>query len=117
MQLHEIYKQFDTSLDGLTSQQAKKKRSTNGLNQVPPPLSAPAWLCCLLPCLLATPSMERYNSSVPSHGYVKRNGNWLNMDSESLVPGDIVRVSAGARVPADLRVVEVSTLSRALNIC
>lgn len=76
---------------------------------MPPPLSAPAWLCCLLPCLLKTKSMMEYNEAVPEHASVRRNKNWMKMDAASLVPGDIVAVRDGERVPADIRLIEATS--------
>ncbi len=36
----------------------------------------------------------------------RRDGEWAEVEAESLVPGDVVRLSSGDRVPADLRVLE-----------
>ena len=41
---------------------------------------------------------------------VRRGGEWVSLPAELLVPGDLVRVSAGSKVPADLRLVEASNL-------
>ncbi|SNT00423.1 plasma-membrane calcium-translocating P-type ATPase [Micrococcales bacterium KH10] len=41
---------------------------------------------------------------------VLRNGQWSNIDAEELVPGDVVRVRSGDRVPADLRLIEETNL-------
>ncbi len=41
---------------------------------------------------------------------VRRAGEWTNMPAEQLVPGDVVRVSSGDRVPADLRLLEATNL-------
>ena len=102
----QIFQQYRTSADGLTSAEAKKIRENVGLNQIPPPLSAPAWLCCLLPCLLRTKSMEAYHECVPEHAQVRRNKNYVNLDANSIVPGDIVKIESGSRVPADVRIIE-----------
>lgn len=53
--------------------------------------------------------MEQFKQVVPEHAMVLRNGDWLKMDAESLVPGDIVEVQAGERVPADIRLIEMDT--------
>ena len=37
---------------------------------------------------------------------VRRNGSWQRLASELLVPGDVIRVEAGDRVPADARLLE-----------
>lgn len=40
-----------------------------------------------------------------------RDGKWSVEDSKNLVPGDIVRVRIGDRVPADLRIVKLESVS------
>ena len=50
--------------------------------------------------------MEQYNDCVPELAELKRKGRWVKMDSASIVPGDIVKVEAGMRVPADIRIIE-----------
>jgi magnesium-transporting ATPase (P-type) len=44
------------------------------------------------------------------HALVRRDGQWRDLDAEALVPGDIVRLRSGDRVPADLRLIEVTQL-------
>ena len=87
-ELADIYTYFESSRWGLTSDEARKSRQVNGLNNIPPPIAAPAWLCCLLPCLLKTKSMEQYHECVPEYAFVMRNKRWVKMDSASIVPGD-----------------------------
>ena len=105
--LNQLFSQLQSSPEGLDHKDCKQIRMKIGLNKVPPPLSAPAWLCCLLPCLLRTNAMMEYNEVVPDQAFVKRDKNWIKMDSTSLVPGDIVMVRDGERVPADIRIFEV----------
>jgi P-type Ca2+ transporter type 2C len=40
-----------------------------------------------------------------------RDGEWAIKDSVNLVPGDIVEVRIGDRVPADLRVAQLKSVS------
>lgn len=42
--------------------------------------------------------------------HVHRDGSWREIEAESLVPGDIVRLKSGDRVPADLRLIKVTDL-------
>ncbi|MFN7148429.1 MAG: HAD-IC family P-type ATPase, partial [Microthrixaceae bacterium] len=42
---------------------------------------------------------------------VRRDGTWQEIDAQDVVPGDVVRLRAGDRVPADARLFEVATLS------
>lgn len=51
--------------------------------------------------------MELYNDTVPDQANILRDGKWLKMDSASVVPGDVVMVTAADRVPADIRIMEV----------
>ncbi|MBU2754631.1 HAD-IC family P-type ATPase [Acidithiobacillus sp. CV18-2] len=41
---------------------------------------------------------------------VRRAGEWQNVDAEKLVPGDIVQLRSGDRVPADLRILSAQGL-------
>ena len=63
--LNQLYSELQTSAEGLRTDTSREIRARVGYNKVPPPLSAPAWLCCLLPCLLRTKAMMEYNEVVP----------------------------------------------------
>lgn len=41
---------------------------------------------------------------------VRRDGDWVNIDAEQVVPGDVVRIGSGDRIPADMRLLEVTNL-------
>lgn len=90
--LNNLYTDLRSGKEGLDTDDAKAARTKHGLNTIPPPLSAPAWLCCLLPCLLHTKAMRDFNEAVPEYAHVMRNKRWLKMDSASLVPGDVIKV-------------------------
>lgn len=45
----------------------------------------------------------------PDHATVLREGAWKDVDAADVVPGDVVEVKVGDRVPADMRVVELKT--------
>lgn len=89
---------------GLASAEAANRRDIFGANKLSPPHGLPQWLCCLLPCLLQTESMRLFEALVAESAIVRRGSRWITMDSASLVPGDVVQVKEGERVPADVRV-------------
>ncbi len=49
-------------------------------------------------------------SMLSAQAQVRRDGEWVAVPADELVPGDLVRVTPGDRVPADLRLVEASNL-------
>lgn len=40
-----------------------------------------------------------------------RDGQWQKIDSNQLVPGDIVKIKMGDNVPADMRLIELNSIS------
>jgi sodium/potassium-transporting ATPase subunit alpha len=46
---------------------------------------------------------------LPSEVTVLRDGDWHGIPAAALVPGDIVQIRAGNKIPADLRLAEVSS--------
>lgn len=59
----------------------------------------------------AEAAAEALKNMLSADAIVIRNGQEIRIPSEQLVPGDIVKLSLGDRVPADLRMVEVTNLS------
>jgi len=47
----------------------------------------------------------------PPKCHLLRDGYWNISDSKDLIPGDIVKVSIGDSVPADLRIAELKSVS------
>jgi magnesium-transporting ATPase (P-type) len=45
-----------------------------------------------------------------AHAQARRGGDWAEIEADDLVPGDIVRLRSGDRVPADLRLIEAVNL-------
>lgn len=41
---------------------------------------------------------------------VRRDGHWQKVDAQTLVPGDIVRIASGDRIPADMRLLAIANL-------
>ena len=58
----------------------------------------------------ANSSLNALRSMVKIRARVLREGNLKEIDSEELVPGDIIQLKAGSKVPADARLVEVKNL-------
>jgi len=44
------------------------------------------------------------------HAHARRGGDWAEIEADALVPGDIVRLRSGDRVPADVRLIEAVNL-------
>ena len=44
------------------------------------------------------------------HARARRDGEWVDVDAENLVPGDVVSIRSGDRVPADIRLLEATNL-------
>jgi Ca2+-transporting ATPase len=55
-------------------------------------------------------ALEKLNSYVRERARVIRNGHEQEIDSSQLVPGDIIHLAYGSRVPADARVLESNNL-------
>jgi len=55
-------------------------------------------------------ALEALRSMLSPHCRVVREGTERDLDAESLVPGDLVRLSIGDRVPADLRLLDCLNL-------
>ena len=55
-------------------------------------------------------ALEGIRSMLSSSAQVRRDGEWAKVPAEELVAGDVVRVGPGARVPADVRLLEANNL-------
>ena len=53
---------------------------------------------------------ERLREAIAPTASVCRDGNWRDVPRQSLVPGDLIRLAAGDRVPADARLLETKDL-------
>jgi calcium-translocating P-type ATPase len=58
----------------------------------------------------AEAAAEAIKSMLTSNAMVVRSGQRIAVDAQSLVPGDVVFVQSGDRVPADIRMFEVSSM-------
>jgi Ca2+-transporting ATPase len=58
----------------------------------------------------AEQAVEALKAMVSPKVLVLRNGKEENLDSKELVPGDVILLEAGSRVPADARVIELANL-------
>ncbi len=80
-------------------------------NQVSPPINCPKWVCCLLPCLQHIPKMKLFRSIQPEDAEVRRDGEWIIYDANTLLLGDIIRLRSGDRVPADCVLLSLGAFS------
>ncbi len=58
----------------------------------------------------AEKAMESIREMLSLDAHVLRDRDWTEIDADQLVPGDIVRLKSGDRVPADLRLLEAKNL-------
>ena len=56
--------------------------------------------------------MASITGMLPDHCVVVRNGAQVEIDGRNLVPGDLLRITIGSKLPADVRFVEVSSDAR-----
>ena len=59
----------------------------------------------------AEKALEGIRKMLSLHADILRGGAWISIDAGDIVPGDIVRLRSGNRVPADMRLIEVHNLS------
>ena len=58
----------------------------------------------------AEKALEGIRKMLSLNAQVRRDGQWGEVEADTLVPGDIVRLGSGDRVPADLRLIETTNL-------
>jgi hypothetical protein len=107
MSIGQLLASLNTTSAGLDRAQRKLLREQYGLNKITSPNNCPVWLCCLLPCLKKTKKMKCYNECIPDYAEVKIDNNWVKIDPIGVVVGDIVKLTPGSHVPADIRIIEV----------
>ena len=76
-------------------------------NVIPSPINCPKWACIILPCINHIPSMKLYKVIQPTEAEVRKNERWIIYDAISVTKGDIVRLSDGDIVPADVVVLSL----------
>jgi len=59
----------------------------------------------------AEAALDALKKLVPDEAFCLRNQQWEKIGAENLVPGDIVEVKVGDKVPADIRIVKEKTIS------
>jgi magnesium-transporting ATPase (P-type) len=58
----------------------------------------------------AEEALEGIRKMLSLRAHTRRDGEWIELDAAELVPGDIVRLRSGDRVPADVRLIETVNL-------
>ncbi|GAA4525366.1 cation-transporting P-type ATPase [Brachybacterium paraconglomeratum] len=59
----------------------------------------------------AADALEGIRSMLSLDAQVRRDGSWSTIPAENLVPGDVVRLGGGDKVPADVRILEATNLT------
>jgi len=109
-EINELFQQFNSNPQGLSNPYARSVRKLRGHNKIKliGEWDCPPWLCCLLGLKQKSKVSKLLDDCIPLGAKVLRDGKYILLDSESVVVGDIVKVSSGQSVPADIRVFEVS---------
>ena len=152
MSAEDVLSSLDSTLDGLSSQEAAQRLSEVGPNRLPDApkqsalrrflghfddiliyiLLAAAVLKAILGDWIdftvilavavinaligflqegrAEEALEGIRKMLSLQARTRRDGSWADVDAEHLVPGDVVRVKSGDRVPADIRLLEAVNL-------
>ena len=63
----------------------------------------------------AEAALEALKELQPEHARALRNGNWKIVLSREVVPGDIIEIAVGDKVPADTRILKLLTPSLRVN--
>ena len=147
-----VLKHLETSADGLSAAEARKRLDTVGPNHLPAPprdgvfkrffkhfhdmliyiLIGAGLITAVFGYWLDTAvilgvvainaiigftqegkaeqALEGIRKMLSLHAQARRDGAWSQIEADALVPGDIVRLKSGDRVPADLRLIEVNNL-------
>ena len=58
----------------------------------------------------AEEALEGIRKMLSLRAHTRRAGEWIELDAAELVPGDIVRLRSGDRVPADIRLIDAVNL-------
>ena len=58
----------------------------------------------------AESALEGIRNMLSVNAEVRRDGAWARVDADDVVPGDVVRVRSGDRVPADVRLIQATNL-------
>jgi magnesium-transporting ATPase (P-type) len=58
----------------------------------------------------AEEALEGIRKMLSLRAHTRRNAEWVELDAAELVPGDVVRLRSGDRVPADVRLIEAVNL-------
>ncbi|WP_237224444.1 HAD-IC family P-type ATPase [Rothia nasisuis] len=56
-------------------------------------------------------ALDGIKNMLSSTASVRRSGAWENIDADQLVPGDLVRLAAGDKIPADIRILDAANLA------
>lgn len=148
----QVYDELDTSADGLTAEEAKKRLRFYGANKLPEAKKRSIWniighqiinplIFILIAAAVASVligestdaififaviflntligTYQEYNAEKSASSLqnllkivarVTRNGKETEIPSEEVVPGDVVLLESGIKVPADMRLTETSNL-------
>ncbi|WIA15444.1 hypothetical protein OEZ85_002091 [Tetradesmus obliquus] len=152
LQDDQVLKQLDTSIEGISSEEATRRLQEYGLNALTPPKKpgffAKLWaqlnnvlIFILLAAAVVTAGLQEWietgliigvitlnvligmmqegkaekaaeaiKAMLSASANVVRDGKRFSIEADQLVPGDVVAIKSGDRLPADLRLLQVTNL-------
>jgi len=54
--------------------------------------------------------MAKFKDFIPPEAFVKRNSQMAKIEACYLVPGDIIKVEVGQKIPADIRILSANQM-------
>jgi len=111
----EVLARLESRPDGLTIVEAQQRLAEHGPNALTRQRGPSAWqvvnaLVGFVQEHRAGKAIQALAQLVSEPARVRRDGRWTQVGADALVPGDVVSLEAGARVVADLRILQARGL-------
>ncbi|PIO63275.1 e1-E2 ATPase, partial [Teladorsagia circumcincta] len=108
--LHCVHMLRSDASSGISSAEATLRRQYHGYNEFEVTEQEPLWKKYSEQEYRSEKTLEQLNKLVPPACHVVRDGKEYSLLARELVPGDVVLLNTGDRVPADVRLLEAFSL-------